>query len=82
MQKELDQAGGITVLGCQEAVEEIGNPKQAPSPKHAYSQVSDMRAKADSVVAEATGPGGHHSAGRPGSCEGDWESEAGALPQA
>lgn len=35
MQKQLDQAG-ITVLGGQEAVKEIGNLKQAPSPKHEY----------------------------------------------
>ena len=35
MQKQLDEAG-ITVLGGQEAVKEIGNLKQAPSPKHEY----------------------------------------------
>lgn len=35
LQKQLDQAG-ITVLGGQEAVKEIGNLKQAPSPKHEY----------------------------------------------
>ena len=35
VQKQLDQAG-ITVLGGPEAVKEIGNLKQAPSPKHEY----------------------------------------------
>ena len=35
MQKQLDQAG-ITVLGGEEAVKEIGNLKKAPSPKHEY----------------------------------------------
>ena len=35
MQKQLDQAG-ITVLGGQEAIKEIGNLKPAPSPKHEY----------------------------------------------
>jgi hypothetical protein len=35
VQKQLDEAG-ITVLGGQEAVKEIGNLKQAPSQKHEY----------------------------------------------